>query len=237
MERNARRSGFTLIELLIVVAIIGILSAILIPVAGRMQEKARKDECLNNVRQWGVALLSYLDEHRGKFPGYGSALDDEKAWYNQLPPYLGADPLKDMKKTPRPGNGVKSVFICASEKEDPSLSQNDRTYYSSYAFNTFIGQETGLLYSRLNLKHDPPIHPSSFVVMAETGTGTTPGVNLSTLDVSAFRHSHSMNVCFADGYAENAVQVQIWRPGLAATDNYGGLQWNPDNGDLEGPGK
>lgn len=245
MQNTTRRSGFTLIELLIVVAIIGILSAIIIPVAGHVQEKARKDECLNNLRQWGVALQNYLDEHRGRFPSIGSKLEDADAWYNKLPPYLGADPLKDMKKLPRPGNGVKSVFICSSEKEDPSIPSEGRTFYSSYAFNTWIdkgftkdsGAGGRLIHSQLSLKHKPPVLPASFVVMAETCTGKEPGVNLSKLDVPAFRHAHSFNVCFADGHAENLLQIAAWRSGLDESDNFGGFQWNPNNENLDGPGR
>ena len=243
MQNTIRRSGFTLIELLIVVAIILILAGILIPVAGHMQEKARRDECLNNVRQWGVALMAYLDDHRGRFPSCGSAIGDPDAWFNKLPPYLGADPLKDMKKLPRPGNGVKSVFICSSEKEDPSLPKEGRTYYSSYAFNSWIdkgfAKEGGtggrLLHSQLSLKHNPPVLPASFVVLAETCTGLDPSVNLSKLDVTAFRHNHSFNVCFADGHAENLLQIAVWKPGLAESDNYGGFQWNPNDEKLDGP--
>lgn len=238
MKRHARRSGFTLIELLIVIAIILILSGILIPVAGHMREKARKDECLNNLRQWGVALVSYLDDRRGVFPVCGTSVDDDKAWFNQLPPYLGTDPLKDMPNTPHPGSGIKSVFLCTSEKEDPTLPKTGKFYYSSYAFNTWIdkgGVDNGKIrFSQLNLHHNPPISPSSFVVFSETSTPTTPGVNLGTLTKDAFRHAHSFNVCFADGHAENALQVAVWKEGLSENDNFGGLHWNPTQENRDG---
>ena len=118
MERNARRHGFTLIELLITIAIIGILAAMLIPAANYIREKARKTECLNNLRQWGVALQGYLDEHRGIFPSYAATISAPDAWFNVIPPYIGVTPLKDMAasgKVPHPGNGLKSVFLCPSE--------------------------------------------------------------------------------------------------------------------------
>ncbi len=65
---STRRSGFTLIELLTVVAIIGILAAILIPTIGKIQESARRSRCSSNLHQIGVGLLLYRGENRGAFP-------------------------------------------------------------------------------------------------------------------------------------------------------------------------
>ncbi|MCS7265577.1 MAG: DUF1559 domain-containing protein, partial [Armatimonadetes bacterium] len=53
--------GFTLIELLVVIAIIAILAAILFPVFSAAREKARQVQCLNNMKNWGTAVLQYLN--------------------------------------------------------------------------------------------------------------------------------------------------------------------------------
>jgi prepilin-type N-terminal cleavage/methylation domain-containing protein/prepilin-type processing-associated H-X9-DG protein len=69
------RRGFTLIELLVVIAIIAILAAILFPVFAKAREKARQSSCLSNLKQIGLATLSYVQDYDERMPRhyYGSA--------------------------------------------------------------------------------------------------------------------------------------------------------------------
>ncbi len=55
------RKGFTLIELFVLIAIIGILAAILFPVFARAREKARQASCLSNIKQLALGMLMYVD--------------------------------------------------------------------------------------------------------------------------------------------------------------------------------
>jgi prepilin-type N-terminal cleavage/methylation domain-containing protein len=68
---SSRRRAFTLVELLVVVGIIAVLIALLLPVAQRARDQAARLQCANNLRQFGAALMMYVNESRGFLP-YGN---------------------------------------------------------------------------------------------------------------------------------------------------------------------
>jgi prepilin-type N-terminal cleavage/methylation domain-containing protein/prepilin-type processing-associated H-X9-DG protein len=92
---TARRNAFTLIELLVVIAIIAILAAILFPVFAQARDKARGAACLSNLKQFGNALMMYMQDYDEKTVWFYNAsvvqwtLDPPAGyWWNPVMPYV-----------------------------------------------------------------------------------------------------------------------------------------------------
>jgi prepilin-type N-terminal cleavage/methylation domain-containing protein len=103
-------NGLTLIELMVVIAIIGILLALLLPAVQRAREAARRIQCSNNLKQLGLALHSYENVHR-KFP-----IDDNpgpfQTFYTSVLPYVEHD-----NNSTTTGTTI-ALFLCPSRRSN-----------------------------------------------------------------------------------------------------------------------
>jgi prepilin-type N-terminal cleavage/methylation domain-containing protein/prepilin-type processing-associated H-X9-DG protein len=210
---SANRRAFTLIELLVVIAIIAILAAILFPVFAQARDKARQTACLNNMKQWGVGLMMYIQDYDelGPQAGYESCMPPASQWHNAVQPYIKN----------------KGILKCPSDATEQYA--NDYTNYPVYTTGcgTLIRNiaplakylapaETimvaeGKLWSARGTGRaaGSPImaqNMSGLIVgyAARTGPAWTfdAGRQQNYLGVNGGRHSGGSNFVFADGHAK-----------------------------------
>jgi prepilin-type N-terminal cleavage/methylation domain-containing protein/prepilin-type processing-associated H-X9-DG protein len=89
--RKRASAAFTLVELLVVIAIIGVLVALLLPAVQAAREAARRSQCVNNLRQWGVSLQLYHGAHK-QFP-IGATAIPRQTWVMRVWPYIEQNSL------------------------------------------------------------------------------------------------------------------------------------------------
>ena len=99
MSANDRRKlGFTLVELLVVIAVVGILIALLLPAVQAAREAARRSQCGNNLKHIGLAMHNYHDTHKslpfGALAGWGHG------WHLFILPFLEQQAVYDLCPQP-----------------------------------------------------------------------------------------------------------------------------------------
>lgn len=127
-----RKNGFTLVELLVVISIIGVLITMLLPAVQNVREAARRTECLNNLKQLGLAVLNY-ESAMNQIPPSRPA-DGFLTWPVILLPYLEQKNLCSMfdMQAPYPAQDREvvrrgaPVMICPSRRSTVEISEEER---------------------------------------------------------------------------------------------------------------
>lgn len=218
--RLASKNAFTLIELLAVMAIIGILAALLLPALGAAKARSGRTACLNNLRQINYGIRMYSDDSNDAAPGPASAPRTNKAslyfsYKKLMKSYVGL-------------NGASSsqdkLFACPADIFYPNVfvrgvtqplflrqSLHDQPVmdYSSYSFNG--GDNVAINFGASNrfsvaflglggLKLSSIKHPDKTVLVAETSAYVPWSWHDPNLTTQFFNDARNV-VSFADGHA------------------------------------
>jgi prepilin-type N-terminal cleavage/methylation domain-containing protein/prepilin-type processing-associated H-X9-DG protein len=227
LARSSHRSGFTLIELLVVIAIIAILAAILFPVFAAAREKARATSCMNNEKQIGLALNTYLSDWDDTFP------------FSRFPNTPGGQDIPTPAKwnwrralgTLLPG---KAVWQCPSndyawqgngDESNGFYPNPSDKIPNSYAYNGGFFQETAPIFTGVDSIARPRDlaeikAPSGLLCIIETRQvwpdfytqGDAFGWTVETGKSVYQTHQHRINFVFADTHAKSLKLEQTVTP-------------------------
>ncbi|WP_043584141.1 type II secretion system protein [Geminisphaera colitermitum] len=215
--------AFTLIELLTVIAIIGILAAILIPTVSKVRSSANAAACLSNMRQLALSLLIYSEGNRGVFPDNAYAT----RWDRMA--------LSTASENP----GYSAILKCRSDKIDRDAGTLGATIASqprSYSLNPVLinydgsyGTESlwgpSLPGKNKGIRISSIVAPSRMLMLVEyfhQYNGFTEGRVVATTAFQNNAHGDGMNGAFCDGSAKRIKTSSdlLTRPGGTGQNAY-----------------
>lgn len=247
---NPLRYGFTLIEMLVVIAIIGVLAALLLSALSQAKEKARRADCLSRQKQWLVAFKTYVDEQEegfipreGSLP-YGEVLLDNwsqisspnsnDVWYNALPAYFTLKPASYYEPPARRASFYErqNLIHCPAAAFPAKVRRPNFVFaLFSLSMNSHLiraGEGPTIKFARIEnydasrfvLFLDNRLEGEAKVHPAQEDANL--GQPASYADRFSARHGKGGNLAFADGHVQ-------WLPGnkVVETDDTSALRGGP----------
>jgi len=172
--------GFTLLELLVVIAVIGVLASLLLPVLGRVKESGRSAACLSNLHQIGIALQLYVDANNNRLPVMRDRSPDTNS--------PATNTLPSVEVVLRTELGNTNVLRCPSDK-DHVYEQTG----SSYSWNSLLNGQNADSLKVLGMNFDPHAIP---VFYDKQSFHAARGPN------------KAVNYLYADGHIKNLLTIE-----------------------------
>jgi prepilin-type processing-associated H-X9-DG protein/prepilin-type N-terminal cleavage/methylation domain-containing protein len=218
--------SFTLLELLVVIAIVSLLAAMVVPALGRAKEVARGFQCLNQMRQIGIAVRLYADGRNDELPRsqHSAFAHGQLPWGRAIASELGRDSVTWT-------NLMSGLYHCPS---DP------RKYAWSYGQNVFFElnpEEDDYIGSPETWRRTSQVpRPSATILHGENSSGEAGNMGADHImahfwtsaaevtDVEKRRHRGRSNYSFVDGHAQSrkfettfdpGPKVNLWNPSQA----------------------
>lgn len=195
-RQNLETDGFSLVELLTVIAIIGIVAAMLLTVLGRAESRAKRVTCINNLREMGIAFHEFADDHSGKYPMEVPVNEGGSQDYLAAANSINGDfyftyrffqPLSSFLATPR-------MLACPNDNRDPetnfSTFGNENLSYFATAF-AHVGDANAILAGDRNLTNNEATPQSRLLLTPQ-----------DPLQWTAEIHQFKGNILFADDHVE-----------------------------------
>lgn len=242
------KHGFTLVELLVVIAIIGVLVALLLPAVQQAREAARRAQCVNNLKNIGLAMHNYHDTYRN-FPylGFTGWNGDTISVFGRLLPFIEQTAMYDtLNFNVRANDGNNrlyrttpiDVYSCPSETVTlgESNSGNNHWSHQRYSYAVCVGNTN---YDQHNANNWDGVWTydnggSAFKMgdhirsMASITDGTSNSVMVSEVPMN--QNDQGWQGMYAAGiYASGAGFTGYLTPNTKASIDGGRRCWNPND--------
>ena len=200
-SKRTATKGFTLIELLTVIAIIGILAAIIIPTVGKVRDSAKKAQCVSNLKQIGMTIGLYLNENKNMMP-YGSDTNTLGWDYFSAPLPLLATTTAGLKRDVYDSPNTNHIFNCPAEREASRSYTANGQFMIMAPYNGSPAGKLRMSYTKINSPSTKIIATDSILdsagkelVIAAVLDKDDPAANKISIGT---RHGGKANALYAD---------------------------------------